>query len=251
MSARPARRRVVLAALVVVVLLLAVTSATWVSGTAPTVIGTEPVSVAGTSAAPAVTAAALVMGAAALAVAIGRRVAVTLGGLALLGAGVMVVVAVAGLLADPAGPLLGAAALVSGVRVLEGEPALTPWPYAAALLGAGAGAAGVVAVLSAGRWQHAGRRFERAGAAASAGGPTGASPVGPTGASPDSATTAPGEAATRPAGAAGLAVGTEQGGAAAAPGAARGTPETDARTRAMDDWDALGRGEDPSRDQAP
>ena len=241
MSARPARRRVVLATLVVVVLLLAVTSATWVSGTAPTVIGTEPVSVAGTSAAPAVTAAALGMGAAALAVAIGRRVAVMLGGLALLGAAVMVAVAVAGLLADPAGPLLGAAAQVSGVRVLEGEPALSPWPYAAALLGVGAGAAGVVAVLSAGRWQHAGRRFERA-AAASGAPSTGA----PTGASPEPATT--GESTTRPAGATGLAVGT---GASASSGAARGTPETDARTRAMDDWDALGRGEDPSRDQAP
>ncbi|UNX56154.1 Trp biosynthesis-associated membrane protein [Georgenia sp. TF02-10] len=189
-AARPARRTVVLAALVLAGLLLAVGALPWADGQAPTVLAVEPVSVSGTTAVPALAGAALVAGAAALAAGLGRRVAVTVAGVALLAAGVGAAVAVADFLADPAAPLLAAAAELSGVRQLQGLATTTPWPYAAVVLAVGLAGVGVVTLVVGRRWAVAGRRYER--------------PARPR------------------------------------------TPAADERTRAMDDWDALGRGEDPT-----
>lgn len=193
----PRRGQVVLAVLVLGVLLLATAAASWAHGEVATVLGAQEVSVSGSSAAPGVSAAALVVGAAALAAAIGRRVGAVLAGIALIGAAVLVGVSVAGFLADPAAPLEAAAGQVSGVPELTGEATTTLWPYVTLVVALAVAAAGVVTLVAGGRWQSAGRRFERPAAAA-----------------PRSAASA----------------------------------ATDERDRAMDDWDALGRGEDPSAD---
>ncbi|WP_127129218.1 Trp biosynthesis-associated membrane protein [Georgenia sp. SYP-B2076] len=191
------RRTVVLAALLLAVALVALGAAPWVHATVATVIDVRDVSVSGSAAAPALTAGALVVGAAALAVGIGRRVAAAVGGVALLVAAVLVEAAVVSFLRDPRSPALTAASELSGVRQLSGEVVTTPWPWVAVVVGAAVALLALVPLLRGGRWQAAGRRFER------------------------------GE-----------------------PGRARGrsasSDATDARTRAMDDWDALGRGEDPS-----
>ncbi|GAA1636469.1 Trp biosynthesis-associated membrane protein [Georgenia ruanii] len=201
---RVTRRAVVLAALGLAVLLLALGGLPWVRGEVATVIDVRPVSVTGAGATPALTAAALVVGAAALTVAIGRRVAVAVGGVVLIGAAALVAAAVVGFLQDPTAPALAEAAQVSGVPQLSGTAHVTPWPWAALVVAAALAVLGALTLVRGRAWQSGGRRFER--------------------------TTAPGTSAP-----------------GAAPSAAR-----DARTRAMDDWDALGRGEDPSGgDEAP
>ncbi|MFH5822741.1 Trp biosynthesis-associated membrane protein [Georgenia sp. AZ-5] len=194
------RRTVVALALLLAVALLGLGALPWVRAQAPTVIDVQEVTVAGTAAAPALGAAALVVAAAALAVGIGQRAATVVGGVALLGAAALVVATTADLLGDPARPALSAAADRSGVPQLAGEAAVTAWPFVTLAAAAAVAALGVVVLVRGGRWQAAGRRFERP--------------------------------------------------AQAPRGRSASTDATDARSRAMDDWDALGRGEDPSAPDA-
>jgi uncharacterized membrane protein (TIGR02234 family) len=189
------RRTVVVLALVLGASLLALGALPWVRATVRTVIDVREIAVSGATATPALTAAALVVGAAAVTIGIGRRVGAAVGGVALLGAAVLAGTAVAGVLGNPAAPALAAAAELSGVPQLAGEVHVTAWPWVALVVAACLALLGIVALVAGGRWQAAGRRFERPGA--------------------PSARSASSEA-------------------------------SDARTRAMDDWDALGRGEDPS-----
>lgn len=191
------RSRVVLVVLVLGVIGFGLSALPWGSASVPTVLAEQTVTVSGGEAAPATTAASLAVLATGLAVAIGGRWVARLCALALLLLGGLLGASAGDFLVDPEPRLLTAAAQLSGVREIVGEPATTPWPYLTVVLGVGVVAAAVL-VLRVPTTTAPGRRFERAGE----GGPV--------------------------------------------------TPRTaeqthrDERVRAMDDWDALGRGEDPS-----
>ncbi|MEE6296576.1 Trp biosynthesis-associated membrane protein [Georgenia wangjunii] len=276
------RGRLVLAVLVLGGAGFALSATTWLRATVPTVLELVDITVPGTDAVPAVSAASLAVLAAALAVAIGGRAAATLGGLALVGIGALVVVSAVGFIADPDPVALSTAAEVSGVRQVTGEVTVTLAPYAAAVVGALVAAAGIVVAVAARSWRAGGRRFERAGAPAGVTAPAAGSRATPPGDDGDRPLV-PGAGADRGAPAAGARPGVPDEGAgtggsdddagfgrsadgarpvgpgaapaaAPAPGsAATGeTPDApgSARLRAMDDWDALGRGEDPSASDA-
>ena len=181
----------VLVVLVLGVLTFGVGTLPWARATVPTVLADRAIAVSGGQAAPAVTAVGLAILATGLAVAIGGRWVTRLGAAALVALGVLLVGSVVTFLLDPRPRTLTAAADVSGVREIVGEPSLTPWPFLAVVVG-------VLVVLAAVLTARvpvatATRRYERAANTAS----------------------------TPPA-------------------------TQDDRARAMDDWDALGRGEDPS-----
>lgn len=225
----PGRRGTVLAALALAVTVLVTAGLSWAGGEVPTVLGPERVSVTGMTAAPAVLAGAGVAAAAALTAGIGRRMAVTVAGAALLLAAAAVGYGVAAFLGAPAGSLLDAAAEVSGVRELAGPVAITPGPYLTGALAVGLAAAGLIVLVAGRSWPQPGRRFER--------GDTG--PPADRGPSAHSGPSAPADP---------LAPGAPPVQAVPPVDSARsgGPTQTDPRTRAMDDWDALGRGEDPS-----
>ncbi len=197
MTGRLTRGRVVVAVLVLGAVAFALSALTWASAEVPTVLAENSVAVSGGEAAPATQAAALAVLAAGLAVAIGGRWVTRVVAVALAGLGVLLGASAVGFLMEPRPRLEAAAAQVSGVREIAGEPALTPWPYATALLGLVVVAVAVL-TLRVPTTATPGRRFERAGDAPAPSRRTAADDFG------------------------------------------------DARGRAMDDWDALGRGEDPS-----
>ncbi|WP_324652841.1 Trp biosynthesis-associated membrane protein [Georgenia sp. H159] len=184
---------------VVVVLLLGVlgfglSALPWAGAPVATVLAEQSVRLSGAEAAPVTTAASLAVLATGLAVAIGGRWVTRLCALALVALGVLLAASAVGFVLDPGPRLLAAAAELTGVREIAGDPVVTAWPYVTAALGLLV-AASAVLVLRVPTATAAGRRYERAG----------------TGPAPDA-----------------------------------GTDDRDDRVRAMDDWDALGRGEDPS-----
>lgn len=207
------RTRALLALLALGGIALATTSATWVSTEVATALRPDvPVVATGAEAAPVVGAAALVLLACGPALALtgpaGRYVVLVVA--ALSGAGVAAgALAVA---ADPSAAGTAAAAAAAGVTELAGPVALSPWPWTTAVAGALALLVAVAAAFSARRWPAASRRHERDPARA------GSRPVGP------------GASGPRPAG------------PASAPAPPRNEPDP------ADDWDALTRGEDPTRD---
>ncbi|ROR71672.1 Trp biosynthesis-associated membrane protein [Bogoriella caseilytica] len=208
--ARFTRGRAALATLALAALMLVVASLPWATGEAESVLGLQPVTVSGSEAAPATLGLALIVGAAGLVIAIGRRVGAVLGALALAAAGATTIPTALAVTRDPAPALRRAAAEASGVPEVAGASATTPWPTVTAVLGG-------LAIVLAGvigwqmrRWPaRADRRFERATAAKKASAQEGAP----------------------------------------AQGVSAVDAEAQHRTRAMDDWDAQARGEDPTDEQ--
>lgn len=188
--------------------LLAISAAPWLLVPVSTAIAETTVSVPGSTAVPAAPASALVVLAGGLAVAIAGRVARVVAAVAVAGAGLLAAVAAVRFVADPAAAALAASAEATGLRELAGTPSVTPWPLVAAGLGGLAALAAVTVAFASRRWESGagGRRFERAV-------PDGGASSGET----------PG----------GASAGTE-------------AEPVDVRTRAMDDWDALSRGDDPT-----
>lgn len=186
-------------AVVVVVLLglalFALTLPTWASAVAPTTVGTEVVTVGGADAAPGVASAGLVVLVSGLVLGLAGRVARVLAVLGVLAGGALAGVSAAVFLGDPEGSALRAAAEATGVRQLEGEVTVAPWPTVALVVAVLAVVVAAALPFLAGSWQRVGRRYER-----------------------DQATGAEG---------------------------GQGENRTP-RGRAMDDWDALSRGDDPS-----
>ncbi|WP_127572684.1 Trp biosynthesis-associated membrane protein [Georgenia faecalis] len=228
----PVRRgTAVLAVVVGSALVLLLAAMTWVRADVRTVLASSELALSGTDAVPAVVGASLAAAAAALAVAIGGRWAATVGGVAIAGVGALAAGATVAFLTDPEAPALDAAAEMTGVAALDGAATLTPWPYATVAVGVLLALTGVVVVLAAPGWARVGRRFEWDASPAPA---------------PGRAVAAGGPAAGGPA-----AGGPAAGGLAADGAVAGGTrPEVTERVQAMDDWDALGRGEDPSTPEA-
>ena len=192
--------------------LLAVTAAPWLLVPVSTAIAEATVSVPGSAAVPAAPASALVVLAGGLAVAIAGRVARLVAAVAVAGAGLLAAGAALRFAADPAAAAIAASAEATGLRELAGAPSVTPWPLVAAGLGGLAALAAVTVAIASRGWASGagGRRFERAV-------PDGGASSGET---------------------AGMTAGGARAGTEAEP--------LDARTRAMDDWDALSRGDDPT-----
>lgn len=165
---------------------------TWAQAVAPTTIGSQQVAVGGSEAAPGVASAALVVLVAGLVLGLAGRLTRVLAVIGVVLGGALGAVSAAVLIADPLPALRQAAGAASGATALEGDPAVTPWPYVALTLSVLIVVVGASLPLLAGSWQRVGRRYETGDAAARA--PENANP----------------------------------------------------RTRAMDDWDALTRGDDPS-----
>lgn len=229
-----ARSRALAAVALTGVATFAAATPTWFSAPVARVVGESVVSVSGTGASPLIGALLLVIAAGLVAylLARGPLARIVAGLVALAGAGLVAATLTA--LRDPAVPLRRLAAEVSGVPRLAGDIATTPWGWvgvAASVLLLLATIALVLAPVPA----PSSSRFDR--------GRTGA-------ASATSAT--PANLETDTAGTAGAG---EFGTSAApldpvpSPASQEAAPEDDvaARTAALDDWDALTRGEDPSR----
>lgn len=190
---RLTRGRVVLAVLLLGALGFGISALPWASAEVPTALALRTVAVSGGDASPVTTAASLAVLATGLAVALGGRWVTRVCAVALVVLGGALGAAAIGFLGAPRTSLETAAAQVSGVREIAGEPALTAWPYVMVALGVAVVAAAVLTLRI--PTAPAGRRFERGD------GPAAPAPT---------------------------------------------SRERDERVRAMDDWDALGRGEDPT-----
>ena len=263
------RRTTVLVLLLGTALLGIGVAQAWASAPVAGVLGTERVAAQGAQVAPALSGLALVLAAALIVLLLaGPGIARVVGGLtALVSLGGLALV----LLADARPALEAAAASATGVPELAG-------PVEAALLGpvlAGLGlvvaaAAGFAAALGAARWTRVGARFERDGARTTAATRGGTEDPGARANTDDSR-------APRELGEAGqhselselseLSESREAGeprdrGGAGAPGGGAGRPTRGAvrpvgsasdraratRVRALDDWEAIERGDDPSLD---
>ncbi len=206
------RRAVVLAALVLAAVVAACTAPAWVRATTSSPsVAQVPLAVTGTALAPGVGAGALVVAASALALALGRRWGQRLALLGIAIGGLLVTAASLGAAAGAEAAALSAARDAVGVGTLTGAPALGPWPWLVAGLGALVLALAVAGGLAARRWARPTRRFDPAGQQAAA-----RSRPAP---APDAPADAPADAPD-------------------------GTP--DGRTVDADVWDALSRGEDPT-----
>ncbi|MGC5617018.1 Trp biosynthesis-associated membrane protein [Georgenia sp. Z1491] len=213
----PGRGQLVLMILLVVGATFLLALPTWAIGSVETATGEADLSATGMSGAPAVWAGALVAGAAALLAALSGRVGTIVAGLATFVAGVVVALGGLGAVRDPAALLHAEARLLTGTNAPTVDAAATEvWPWGVLVTGFLLAGAGVLVMAGSARWSAAGRRFERAGGRAPAGTRDGAP------------------------GAAGASSAVPTGSASAAADAAR--------DRYVDDWDALGRGTDPSVD---
>lgn len=193
---------------------------TWSRAELQTATGWVELAATGMSGSSAVWAGALVGGAAALFTALAGRIGTVVAGVATALAGVVVVVGSLAALRDPAGLLMSEATVQAGTTspTLRDATA-TPWPVGALVSGVLLLVLSVLVVVSSRRWTLAGRRFERQGAAGHDDGTPGTS--GAVGAAPGA--------------------GDRTGSASA---------EADAlRDRFVDDWDVIGRGEDPTGDE--
>lgn len=197
----------------------------WVRGSIDDpVLGLRAASVTGRVAAPLVLALGLLALAAALVAAVTGRVGRALAGLLAVGAGLGSGWVALGVLRDgPAALARSAAGAVgrSGVTPVSGVT-VTPWPWLALVGGALAALGGVAVVCGAPRWAGSNARYEN--------------PADRTDAQPEktSSTVAP-----EP----------QQPGQRAGTTSAAQRAEADARaarSRAVQDWDALSRGEDPT-----
>jgi len=156
------RNTFVLLAAPTLLLLLSATR-TWVTGrTSDPVLGQATVSVTGSQAAPGVVALSAVALAGLVAVFTGgrriRRVSAVLLTLAAVGATALAVLVVA----DPAATLGRAAAVQLGRTGAVGSAgALSPWAWAAVVLGAAMTVGGALATLAVGRWDGLSSRFDR------------------------------------------------------------------------------------------
>lgn len=216
------RTRALLALLALGGLALAATSATWVTTEVATALRPDvAVAATGAEAAPVVSAAALVLLACGPALALtgraGRYLVLAVAALAGTGvtAGALAVVA------DPDAAGTAAAADTAGVTDLTGPVVLSPWPWTAAATGVLTLLLAVAAALSARRWPRASRRHERDGAPGGTRSTASRPPESPEAGAP--ASRSPEAASSTP---------------------ASGPDEPDP----ADDWDALTRGEDPTRD---
>jgi len=156
------RNTFVLLAAPTLLLLLSATR-TWVTGrTSDPVLGQATVSVTGSQAAPGVVALGAVALAGLVAVFTGgpriRRVSAVLLTLAAVGATALAVLVVA----DPAATLGRAAAVQLGRTGAVGSAGvLSPWAWAAVVLGAAITVGGALATLAVGRWDGLSSRFDR------------------------------------------------------------------------------------------
>jgi len=151
--------------------LFGLTLPTWASADAVTTVGTQPVAVGGAEAAPLVASAAAVVIVAGLVLGLSGRVTRVLAVIAVVLGGVLGVVAASRFLADPRSPLEQAAAAVSGVRQIAGEPDVTVFPVLALVIAALTALVGVALPFVAGRWERVARRYE-VGTPAAAADPT-------------------------------------------------------------------------------
>lgn len=207
-KARPTRGAVVTAALLGGGLVAAATLPAWVSGAVDDpVLGHQAIAATGRSVAPAVAGLGLVALAAGVVAAISAPVARVVAGALLLAAGLGAGALSARVALDPAGALRGSVSGALGASTTPTQAGVTPWPWLA-LLGAVVAAGAGVFVLVRGRsWSAAGARYVN---------PAGAASSGQTGQ-------------------------TGQTGSSGRPGL-----ERRARSQAVDDWDSLSRGDDPT-----
>ncbi|QGH69180.1 Trp biosynthesis-associated membrane protein [Pseudactinotalea sp. HY158] len=212
MKASLTRGRAVLLVGLLGIVLVGTSLPTWARGEGRGTDGPVPIVLAGTDAAPAVPSAGLVIIVAALVIGLsGRATRIA----ALAGAGLAALLAGwsgIAFLGDPEPPLVSAAGEATRVRDLVGAVSVTAWPVVTVVAAAVVALVVLVLPWQFGRWAAVGRRYQR----------------GPA----DSADTADTAGQAGPSGQAGPA---DDGSAAR-------------RVRAMDDWDAIGRGEDPSAD---
>jgi hypothetical protein len=148
--------------------LFGLTLPTWATAVASTTVGAQQVVVAGTDAAPAAASAALVVLVAGLVLALSGRVTRVLAVAGVVVGGTLGVVSAAGFLADPQPVLEQAAAAVSGVPEISGDPQLTAFPVLALVVAGVTTLVGLALPFVAGSWQRVGRRYE-VGASAPAG----------------------------------------------------------------------------------
>lgn len=141
-------------------LLFGLTLPTWASAEATTTVGTQPVAVGGSGAAPLVASAAAVVLVAGLVLALSGRLTRVLAVIGVVLGGVLGVIGSARFLADPRTPLEQAAAAVSGVREIAGDPDVTALPVLALVVSALTALTGLALPFLAGRWERVGRRYE-------------------------------------------------------------------------------------------
>ncbi|MPV49919.1 hypothetical protein GCG21_07855 [Pseudactinotalea sp. HY160] len=209
MRASLTRGRAVLLVGLLGIVLVGTSLPTWARGEGRGTDGPVPIVLAGTDAAPAVPSAGLVVIVAALVLGLsGRATRIA----ALAGAGLAALLAGwsgIAFLGDPEPPLVSAAGEATRVRDLVGAVSVTAWPVVTVVAAAVVALVVLVLPWQFGRWAAVGRRYQRG-------------PVDPA-ASADTV------------GLSGQAGPADDG-------------STARRVRAMDDWDAIGRGEDPSAD---
>jgi len=140
--------------------LFGLTLPTWATAVASTTVGAQQVAVAGTDAAPAASSAALVVLVAGLVLALSGRVTRVLAVAGVVVGGTLGVVSTAGFLADPRPALEQAAAAVSGVPQIAGEPQLTALPVLALVVAGVTTLVGLAVPFVAGSWEQVGRRYE-------------------------------------------------------------------------------------------
>ncbi len=160
-GARVSRRTAVLSVAALGAALLGVGAAPWLRIPVSTAISDDVAVVVGSDAVPAVRAAGLVLLAAGLALALAGRVARVAAAVAIAVVGLLLVLGVAGFLADPGPAAVAAVAEVTGVRPAGVAPTLTGWPVVALVLGAAASAAGLVVLVAARRWSTGASRYDR------------------------------------------------------------------------------------------
>lgn len=213
------RSRALLAVVALGGLSLGTGAATWVRTTVATALSPEvTVTASGTQAAPGLGAGGLVLLAAGVALALGGRVARYLVLAVVAAAGVLVVAAAVAVLADPVPAATAAAAGTAGVTDLTSPVVVTPWPWAAVVVGVLTVVVAALGAAGAGQWSAASGRHERAADAAPAPSEQASGPASAP-AAPDAPTTAD---------------------------AAHRTGEAAGELDAHDAWDALSRGDDPT-----
>ena len=214
----------VLITLLCALALFGTTAVAWIDAEVTTSLQPVTVDVKGADAAPAVTALGLVAAVAAVASALGGRILRTVVGAVVALAGAGAVAAVLAVTADPRAAAQPTVGERTGVINGGGVYTMTGWPWAAVVAAVLLALCGVWLVVVAQRVRRrATQRYDRA-AVTGSGGP-GAEPVIPV---DSGAAVAPGASATGPAASAG---------------------DTQAAEHAddIDTWDALTRGEDPTR----
>jgi hypothetical protein len=160
-GARFGRRTAVFGVAAIGAALLAAGAAPWLTVPVPTAIADDVAVVVGSAAVPAARAAGLVLLAAGLALALAGRVARVAAAVAIVVVGLLVVVGVAGFLADPTPVAIATVAEVTGVRVTDVAAQVTAWPAVALGLGAVAAGSGAGVLVTARRWSAGVSRYDR------------------------------------------------------------------------------------------